>query len=154
MDISCLSIFTIMFAFFLSLNNSRGLLLSLSSMLILFALPLSALWATGLSNESIIAGLLPFSDAAGYYNDANRLLRRRRIFRIFNETTPLCRPFGCITMDHRWRFKTYNCHSCAHYCDGCLLDNITSLEKHWRSTIVTVHAYLLPLLQDVLSGQP
>lgn len=67
-------IFSILFAFFLSLNNSRGLILSLSSMLILFALPLSALWTTGLSNELIIGGLLPFSDAAGYFNDANRLI--------------------------------------------------------------------------------
>jgi hypothetical protein len=81
-------IFTILFAFFLSLNNSRGLLLSLSSMLILFALPLSALWTTGLSNEFIIGGLLPFSDAAGYYNDANRLLEGG-VFSEFSTRRPL-----------------------------------------------------------------
>ena len=81
-------VFSVLFAFFLSFNNSRGHFLSLSSMLILFALPLSALWTTGLSNEFIIGGLIPFSDAAGYYNDANRFLEGG-VFSEFSTRRPL-----------------------------------------------------------------
>lgn len=40
----------------------------------LFALPLNGLWHSGASEPFIIAGLLPFSDAAGYYSDALRVV--------------------------------------------------------------------------------
>jgi len=51
-----------------------GTLASLSLTLILFALPLSALWNSGISDGYIIGGLAPWSDARGYYWDAQRLL--------------------------------------------------------------------------------
>ncbi len=51
-----------------------GTLASLSLTLILFALPLSALWNSGISDGFIIGGLLPWSDASVYYWDARRLL--------------------------------------------------------------------------------
>jgi hypothetical protein len=38
-----------------------------------FGLTLAALWSTGVSDPSIIGGLLPWSDASGYYYDARRL---------------------------------------------------------------------------------
>ncbi len=51
-----------------------GTLASLSLTLILFALPLLALWNSGISDGYTIGGLLPWSDARGYYWDAERLL--------------------------------------------------------------------------------
>src|SRR4030042_4916472 len=91
-------IFSILVAFFLSLkNNSCSLMLSLSSMLILFALPLSALWTTGLSNGFVIGGLLPFSDAALYYNDANRLIEDG-MFSAFSTARPLFIGFLAVVL--------------------------------------------------------
>jgi hypothetical protein len=51
-----------------------GTLASLSLTLILFALPLSALWNGGISDTLIVGGILPWSDASSYYWDARRLL--------------------------------------------------------------------------------
>jgi len=51
-----------------------GTVFSLSLTLILFALPLSGLWHSGISDPSIIGGLLPWSDASGYYGDAKQVL--------------------------------------------------------------------------------
>lgn len=51
-----------------------GRALSLSTLMITFALPLARLWQTGASDSFIIGGLLPFSDAAIYYNDARSIL--------------------------------------------------------------------------------
>ncbi len=42
--------------------------------LVAFWLPVAGLWATGLSQGDVFAGLLPFSDAGGYFADALRLL--------------------------------------------------------------------------------
>jgi len=56
------------------LSGWIGTLLSLSLTLILFALPLSALWNSGISGPFIIGGLLPTGDAGGYYWEARRLL--------------------------------------------------------------------------------
>jgi hypothetical protein len=42
--------------------------------LILFALPISALWNSGISDGFIIGGLLPTGDAGGYYWEARRCL--------------------------------------------------------------------------------
>ena len=49
-------------------------LTSLSLTLILFALPISALWNSGISDGFIIGGLLPTGDAGGYYWEARRVL--------------------------------------------------------------------------------
>ena len=56
------------------LSGWTGTLASLSLTLILFALPLSGLWNNAVSAEFTIGGLLPWSDASGYYWDARRLL--------------------------------------------------------------------------------
>lgn len=42
--------------------------------LVLFALPLAGLWSSGANEQNTIAGLIPYSDASGYYSDALRLL--------------------------------------------------------------------------------
>jgi len=51
-----------------------GRTLSLSALLITFALPLAYLWQTGASDIFVVGGILPFSDAAIYYGDARSLL--------------------------------------------------------------------------------
>jgi len=62
--------------FFLTLRCSGrlGRALSLSVLMMTFALPLARLWQTGASDSFIIGGLLPFSDAALYYGDARNIL--------------------------------------------------------------------------------
>jgi hypothetical protein len=64
------------------------MLASLSLTLILFALPLLALWTSGISDASLIGGLLPWSDASGYYWDAKRVLEGG-IFSDFSSRRPL-----------------------------------------------------------------
>ncbi|NPV84921.1 MAG: hypothetical protein HPY45_02775 [Anaerolineae bacterium] len=56
----------------------------------LFAFPLAAMWATGaIQSESYtVAGLLPWSDASGYYTDAKWLLEGQR-FSSFSSRRPL-----------------------------------------------------------------
>ncbi len=39
-----------------------------------FGLVLTGLWASGQSEPYVVSGLIPYNDAATYYNDANRLL--------------------------------------------------------------------------------
>ncbi len=56
------------------LSSWTGTLVSLSLTLILFALPLSGFWNSGISEGFVIGGLLPSSDSSGYYWDARRLL--------------------------------------------------------------------------------
>jgi hypothetical protein len=56
------------------LSGWIGTLASLSLTLILFALPLVGLWNNAVSAEFTIGGLLPWSDASGYYWDAKQLL--------------------------------------------------------------------------------
>lgn len=51
-----------------------GTMLGLGLALVLFALPLSGLWASGVSEANIVGGLLPWMDASGFYRDAQRLL--------------------------------------------------------------------------------
>ena len=65
-----------------------GNVLSLGLTLILFGLPLSGLWRSGASEPFIIAGLLPFSDAASYYSDALRVTEGFR-FSAFSARRPL-----------------------------------------------------------------
>jgi len=56
--------------------------------LIMFGLPLSGLWRSGASEPFIIAGLIPFSDAASYYSDALRVVEGFR-FSTFSARRPL-----------------------------------------------------------------
>ena len=51
-----------------------GTIAGLSVTLALFALPLAALWQDVSFRGDAVGGLLPFSDASGYYYDARRLL--------------------------------------------------------------------------------
>ena len=51
-----------------------AMLFGLAVTLGLFGLPLAALWQDVTIHENAIGGLLPFSDAQGYYLEANRLL--------------------------------------------------------------------------------
>jgi hypothetical protein len=46
---------------------------ALATTLALFGLSLAALWRTGISEPTVVGGLLPWSDASGYYYDARRL---------------------------------------------------------------------------------
>ena len=50
-----------------------GLVTSLAITMILFALPLAALWQDSVVHYNAVGGLLPFSDASRYYYDARRL---------------------------------------------------------------------------------
>jgi hypothetical protein len=66
----------------------KGTLLTLGGILVLFALSVSGLWTSGVSEPSILGGLMPFSDAAGYYSDARRLLEGQ-LFSSFSSRRPL-----------------------------------------------------------------
>jgi hypothetical protein len=66
----------------------KGTLLGLGLILALFALTVSGLWTSGVSEPSILGGLIPFSDAAGYYSDARRLLEGQ-LFSSFSSRRPL-----------------------------------------------------------------
>jgi hypothetical protein len=65
-----------------------GTLVSCTLTLTLFALALSALWNSGVSDAYIIGGLLPWSDASGYYWDARRVLEGGT-FSYFSSRRPL-----------------------------------------------------------------
>jgi hypothetical protein len=65
-----------------------GTFAALTVTLLLFGLPLSGLWRSGASEPFIIAGLLPFSDAASYYSDAQRVVEGYR-FSAFSARRPL-----------------------------------------------------------------
>jgi hypothetical protein len=54
----------------------------------IWALPLAGLWGSGNSEPGLIAGLLPFSDASLYQNDALRLLSGN-LFSVFSGRRPL-----------------------------------------------------------------
>jgi hypothetical protein len=66
----------------------KGTLLGLGLFLALLALTVSGLWTSGVSEPSILGGLMPFSDAAGYYSDARRLLEGQ-LFSPFSSRRPL-----------------------------------------------------------------
>ena len=51
-----------------------GDLIAPISTMSLFALGLAGLWASGNTQSVILNGLIPLTDAAGYYSDATRLL--------------------------------------------------------------------------------
>lgn len=50
-----------------------GQLASFSAVMSLFALALAGLWSSGNTQSVILSGLIPLTDAAGYYSDAMRL---------------------------------------------------------------------------------
>ncbi len=66
-----------------SVRGFWGQWISLTVTLAVFALSLAGLWASGETNSLIVSGLLPWSDAAGYYGCANLLLEGERY-------TPFC----------------------------------------------------------------
>jgi hypothetical protein len=64
----------IIFFLVFRLKGFWGNLLSFILILSLFALGLSGLWASGMTEPHVISGLLPTVDAGEYYHDALRLL--------------------------------------------------------------------------------
>lgn len=56
------------------LRGRAGAALGLGAVLFLFALPLNGLWTNASSEMHVLGGLVYFSDTAGFYWDANRLL--------------------------------------------------------------------------------
>ncbi len=79
-----------LFAFFLvfRLKGFWGRLLSFTLTMGLFSLALSGLWASGSTEPQVISGLLPTTDAGGYYYDALRLLNGVR-FSDFGSRRPI-----------------------------------------------------------------
>jgi hypothetical protein len=75
---------------FLSLlpHGWKGAFLGPGLIFAIFALTLSGLWTSGVSEPSVIGGLMPLSDAAGYYSDARRLLEGQ-LFSAFSSRRPL-----------------------------------------------------------------
>jgi hypothetical protein len=55
-------------------QNQFGAFASLCVTLVLFALPLTGLWNSGFSDPAALGGLLPLSDGAAYYHDAQLVL--------------------------------------------------------------------------------
>ncbi|MFN8413061.1 MAG: hypothetical protein U0Z26_11795 [Anaerolineales bacterium] len=56
-----------------SIRGRLGELFSFSATMILFALPLAGLWASGHTHTTALSGVIPLSDAQSYYTDALRL---------------------------------------------------------------------------------
>ena len=82
-----LLLIALLYPFYYRANWARYAI-GLSLLIILFALPLSGLWSSGISTPSQIGGLLPFSDANGYYYDARSLLAGNS-FSSFSTRRPL-----------------------------------------------------------------
>jgi hypothetical protein len=55
-------------------NTKKGVLISIGLTFALFALPLRQLWNGEVISYSAIGGLLPYSDASGYYYDARNMI--------------------------------------------------------------------------------
>ncbi len=72
--------------------NRTGDLIGMMVTLSLFAMPLAGLWASGLSQSTVLSGLIPLFDANSYYIDALRLMDGRA-FSIFSARRPL---FGSL----------------------------------------------------------
>jgi hypothetical protein len=64
----------ILFLLVYSLPGWYGKIFGLGFTLLIFILPLSGLWTSGYMESYIIRGILPWSDADGYYTDARYLL--------------------------------------------------------------------------------
>jgi len=70
------------------MNGWPGILVSFSGTIILFALPLAGVWNSGISEANILGGVIPWSDANGYYVDASQTLEGRH-FSTFSSRRPL-----------------------------------------------------------------
>jgi hypothetical protein len=70
---------------------------SLTLTLIIFTLPLLRLWASAESNYNLVLGLLPWSDASGYYSDATTLLQGG-LFKDFSGHRPLFASFLAVLL--------------------------------------------------------
>ncbi|NJL55599.1 hypothetical protein HC928_10670, partial [bacterium] len=64
-------------------------LVLLTFVAILFALPLSGIWNSGISEASFIGGLLPWNDANGYYLEAQKLHLEQINFEISGSRRPM-----------------------------------------------------------------
>ena len=82
----------IVFFLVFRLKGFWGNLLSFILILSLFALGLSGLWASGMTEPHVISGLLPTVDAMEYYHDALRLLNGS-LFSDFSSRRPLFSAF-------------------------------------------------------------
>ncbi|NPV85182.1 MAG: hypothetical protein HPY45_04130 [Anaerolineae bacterium] len=60
-------------------RGNIGRLFGLTVTLLCFALPLSGLWASGQSEQYLLGGLIPYSDADHYYIDATALLNGKLV---------------------------------------------------------------------------
>jgi len=81
----------------LAINGWMGRWGSLTVILSLFALSLAGMWASGQSDALIMTGLLPISDAHGYYLDANLLLTNQP-FSVFSSRRPLFAGFLAVLL--------------------------------------------------------
>jgi len=87
--ISILLVIVLLFYPAFSVRGWIGTLLALSVTLILFGLPLSGLWGSGMSNGTLIGGILPWSDASNYFHNAQLLLQGDRLS-AWGSRRPLC----------------------------------------------------------------
>ncbi len=84
-----LVIFAILLYITYSIKGWLGIALSLSSTLALFALPLARLWSTGVSESYLLGGLLPWSDANGYYWHTRNLLQGLTMINSPHDSRPI-----------------------------------------------------------------
>ena len=93
-----------------SVKGQWGTLAAFAITLLLFGLPISGLWRSGVSEPFIIAGLLPFSDAASYYSDALRVVEGFR-FSAFSARRPLFPALLTVLLAVTGpKFDDYYCH--------------------------------------------
>ena len=85
--LSLIPVLTLLLWGVFSIKGWWGRLLSFSTILALFALALAGIWASGQSDALIMTGLLPISDARGYYLDANLLLENQP-YSVFSSRRP------------------------------------------------------------------
>lgn len=66
----------------------KGRFLAITLTLFLFALPLWGIWSSAYNESNLVRGLIPWSDANGYYTDALRLLNGE-LFSNYSSRRPL-----------------------------------------------------------------
>ena len=81
-------LFLLLFWGCFSLKGWPGKLISLSMTVIFFGLALAGTWISGFSDSFLVSGLLPVSDAKGYYQDALLLLNGQP-YSVFSSRRPL-----------------------------------------------------------------
>ncbi|MEM9544074.1 MAG: hypothetical protein AAGA60_31895, partial [Cyanobacteria bacterium P01_E01_bin.42] len=85
---SIIVIFLVLLYPTLSRSDFLSITLSLTSILCLFFLALAGVWNSSAHYSSVVGGLLPFSDANGYLNDARSVLEGNN-FSAFSSRRPL-----------------------------------------------------------------